>query len=277
MRARTAGLVPWAEDPAPPGPRPGATATAFHPLTAYPGSMGQGRRLDDREGTPLAPPRPHSCLVEGPTSAGGLGPRRGRNLFPPHRPRRCSPAPSTGDRCSRPSGPDGERGSDRERGGGGTLTVTPTTAEARGPLPAAAVWGTRPGQVPGLGASHSCAGSSGGRSSGSACQNSGTSRRSEAEGATPGVRQPGFQTPAQPCVGAARRCEPARHGHAGARGQRRPDTHVFVLTGEARAVQLVHGHDHGHDVFAVHDGGGQDVPCHVVGELVCEGAEVGVL
>lgn len=56
-----------------------------------------------------------------------------------------------------------------------------------------------------------------------------------------------------------------------------PDTHVFVLTCETRAIELVHSHDHSHNVFAVHDGGGQDIPRHIAGQLVSEGAEVGTL
>lgn len=58
---------------------------------------------------------------------------------------------------------------------------------------------------------------------------------------------------------------------------RAPNTHIFIFACEARAVELVHGHDDGHDVFAIHDGCGQDVLCHIVGQLVSEGAEVGTL
>ena len=56
-----------------------------------------------------------------------------------------------------------------------------------------------------------------------------------------------------------------------------PDTHVFIFTCETWAIQLVHSHDHSHDIFAVHDGCGQDVPRHIVGQLIREGAEVGAL
>lgn len=54
-------------------------------------------------------------------------------------------------------------------------------------------------------------------------------------------------------------------------------THILVFTGETGAVQLVHSHDHSHDILAIHDGHGQDVPCGVAGELVGKGAEVGTL
>lgn len=47
-----------------------------------------------------------------------------------------------------------------------------------------------------------------------------------------------------------------------------PRAHVFVFAGEEWAVELVHRHDHRHDVFAIHDGCGQDILCLVVSELV---------
>lgn len=58
---------------------------------------------------------------------------------------------------------------------------------------------------------------------------------------------------------------------------RAPNTHIFIFACEARAVELVHGHDDGHDVFAIHDGCGQDVLCHIIGQLISKGAEVGTL
>lgn len=59
--------------------------------------------------------------------------------------------------------------------------------------------------------------------------------------------------------------------------RRPPNTHIFVFTCETWAVELVHGHDDSHDIFAVHDGCGQNVLCHVVRQLISKGAEVGTL
>lgn len=72
----------------------------------------------------------------------------------------------------------------------------------------------------------------------------------------------------------AQDCEGDRQARV-PRGQ--PDTHIFVFTCETRAVELVHSHDHSHDIFAVHDRCGQEIPCHVVGQFISKGAEVGTL
>lgn len=161
--------------------------------------------------------------------------------------------------------------------------------------------------VPGLGVSRSCAGSLSGRSSGLTSRSSDTSRKPETGVVTTADQNPGFRMCAQVCVcgGETRlpvdepsepslgevptQTSPARHGPRQAQdredpGDRRvcasrglPDTHVFIFTCETRAVQLVHSHDHSHNIFAVHDGRGQDVPCHVARQLISKGAEVGTL
>lgn len=66
------------------------------------------------------------------------------------------------------------------------------------------------------------------------------------------------------------------HRHTG-QTQHLLDTHIFVFTCEAWAIQLVHCHDHSHNIFAIHDWCGQNVLGHIVGELISEWAEVGTL
>lgn len=64
--------------------------------------------------------------------------------------------------------------------------------------------------------------------------------------------------------------------HTGAR-QGLPGTHIFIFTCEIWAVELVHSHDHSHNVLAVHNRSGQDIPCFVGSQLIGKGAEVGAL
>lgn len=49
---------------------------------------------------------------------------------------------------------------------------------------------------------------------------------------------------------------------------KRSGSHVFILIREMRPGGLVEGDDHGHQVFAVEDGRGQDVPGLVISELI---------
>lgn len=60
-------------------------------------------------------------------------------------------------------------------------------------------------------------------------------------------------------------------------GDGAPGTHVLILAGEAGTAQLVDCHYHAHDILSVHEGRGQHVSGLVVGQLICEGAEVGAL
>ena len=54
-------------------------------------------------------------------------------------------------------------------------------------------------------------------------------------------------------------------------------THIFILRSEARSRGLIDNHNHSHYDIAIHDGGGQNILCLILLELINPVAEVVVL